>query len=225
MTHHWTFNDPFPFKDHVTGQETHFIGTTQPLNNTDYLSLVGQSCLILGSFSDRCLRNMPACHSGYSLAFWLQITPTATAPQIFLGTSRNNVTDGVFVYQTETMRAERRVIVEILFDGRSWKVPLIIQQEIWDFVVLTWSITNHRLAAYMNGEMVNSTSVGSNESDVSKHVKLRGGSFPGQVERASLYLESGALYDHVITWNRSLTDYEVKRAFQSQMSEFRSLLL
>ncbi|KAJ7378594.1 hypothetical protein OS493_021893 [Desmophyllum pertusum] len=167
---------------------------------------------------------MPTCHSGYSLAFWLQITPTATAPQIFLGTSRNNVTDlqGVFVYQTETIRAERRVIVEFLFDGLSWKVPLIIQQEIWDFVVLTWSITNHRLAAYMNGEMVNSTSVGSAGSDVSKHVKLRG-SFPGQVERASLYLESGALYDHVITWNRSLTDYEVKRAFQSQMNELSKI--
>lgn len=163
---------------------------------------------------------MPVCNSGYSLAFWLQITPAASAPQIFLGTSRNNATDlqGIFVYQTETTLSERRVIVEFLFDGLSWKVPLKIQQEIWEFIVLTWNTTNGRLTAYMNGEKVNSSSA-RNGSDVSNHVKLRG-SFPGQVVRASLYLESGALYDQIIAWNRSLDGYEVKRAFQMQMSKF-----
>ena len=224
ITHHWTFNEPFPYTDHATGQEAKFIGTTRPLNNTDYLSLVGSSCLILGSFTDSCLTNMPVCNSGYTFAFWLQITPTAIAPQIFLGTSRNNFTDlqGIFVYQTETIRRVRRVIVEFLFDGRSWQVPLKIQQEIWDFIVLTWNTTNDCLTAYLNGEKVASSSA-RNGSDVSKHVKLRG-SFQGQVVRASLYLESGALYDQVIAWNRSLEDYEVKRAFQSQMSEYCSIL-
>lgn len=208
----------------MTGQETTLIPrTAQPLKNIDYLNLVGQSCLILGSFTDSCLKNMPGCNSGYSLAFWIKITSNATLPQIFLGTSRNNFSDlqGIFVYQTETIRTERRVIVEFLFDGRSWQVPLKIQQEIWDFIVATWNNTNGRLAAYLNGELVN-TSVAGNESDVSKHVKLRG-NFPEQVPRVSLYLESGALYDQVKTWNKSLTDYEVKRAFELQMSEFCSL--
>ncbi|KAL9950396.1 hypothetical protein ACROYT_G042884 [Oculina patagonica] len=223
ITHHWTFNETFPYKDHVTGQEAKFIGTTRPLNNTDYLSLVGRSCLILGSFTDSCLTNMPVCNSGYSLAFWLQITPSATAPQIFLGTSRNNATDlqGIFVYQTESIRTERRVIVEFLFDGLSWKVPLKVQQEIWEFIVLTWNKTSGRLTAYMNGEKVDSSSA-RNGSDVSKHVKLRG-SFPGQVVRASLYLESGALYDQIMAWNRSLDGYEVKRAFQLQMNELSKI--
>ena len=125
------------------------------------------------------------------------------------------------MYQTETIRTERTVIVEFLFNGSSWKVPLKIQQEIWDFIVATWNSTNGRLAAYLNGELINS-SVAGNKSDVSKHVKLRG-NFPEQVPRASLYLESGALYDQVTTRNRSLNDYEVKRAFEMQMGELCSL--
>ena len=226
MTHHWTFNDPFPYRDHVSGQEAKFIGTAKPSNNTDYLSLVGHSCLILGSFTDFCLTNMLACNSGYSLAFWLLIKPTATAPQIFLGTSRNNITDleGVFVYQTEANGPERKVIVEFLFERLSWKAQLKIKQEIWNFIVITWNSTNGRmgrLATFINGELINS-SLARNESDVSKYVKLRG-HFPGQVLRATLYLESGALYDQVMSWNRSLDDLEVRRAFQSQMSKFKSL--
>lgn len=161
---------------------------------------------------------MPVCNSGYSLSFWLQITPNATAPQIFLGTSRNNFTDlqGIFVYQTETDRSERTVIVEFLFNGLSWRVPLKMEPEIWNFIVITWNAINSHLTAYMNGKKSNSSS-SRNGSDVSKQVKLRG-SFPGQVLRASLYLESGALYDQVTTWNRTLDDYEVKRTLQLQMS-------
>ena len=208
----------------MTGQETKLIpSTTQPLNNIDYLHLPSQSALILGSFKDHCLRNMPVCNSGYSLAFWIKITSNATLPQIFLGTSRNNFNDsqGIFVYQTEIIPTESRVIVEFLYNGSSWKVPLKIQREIWDFIVATWNSTNGRLAAYLNGELVNSSLAG-NKSDVSKHVKLRG-NFPKQVPRTSLYLESGALYDQFTTRNRSLSDYEVKRAFQLQMSELCSL--
>lgn len=207
----------------MTGQKTMLISSTaQPSKNIDYLHLPSQSALILGSFADSCLTNMPVCNSGYSLSFWIKITSNATLPQIFLGTSRNNFNDlqGIFVYQTETTRTERRVIVEFLFNGSSWKVPLKIQQEIWDFIVATWNSTNGRLAAYLNGELVNS-SVAENKSDVSKHVKLRG-NFPRQVQRASLYLESGALYDQFTTRNRSLNDYEAKRVFELQMSELCS---
>jgi len=161
---------------------------------------------------------MPVCNSGYSLAFWIKITSETTLPQIFLGTSRNNFNDlqGMFVYQTEKIQTERKVIVEFLFNGSSWKVQMRIQQEIWDFIVATWNSTNGRLAAYLNGELVNS-SVAGNISDVSKHVKLRG-NFPEQVLRASLYLESGAYYDQVTTRNRTLNDYEVKRAFELHMN-------
>ena len=208
----------------MTGKKTKLIpSTAQPLKNIDYLHLPGQSVLILGSFADSCLTNIPVCNSGYSLAFWIKITSNATLPQIFLGTSRNNFNDlqGIFVYQTETIRTERRVIVEFLFNGSSWKVPLKIQQEIWDFIVANWNCTNGRLTAYLNGELVNS-SVAENKSDVLKHVKLRG-NFPPQVPRASLYLESGALYDQFTTRNRSLNDYEAKRAFELEMGELCSL--
>ena len=123
----------------------------------------------------------------------------------------------MFVYQTEKIQTERKVIVEFLFNGSSWKVQMRIQQEIWDFIVATWNSTNGRLAAYLNGELVNS-SVAGNISDVSKHVKLRG-NFPEQVLRASLYLESGAYYDQVTTRNRTLNDYEVKRAFELHMGK------
>lgn len=224
ITHSWTFDESFPYKDHVTGQKTSLIpSTAQPSKNIDYLHLPSQSALILGSFADICLTNMPVCNSGYSLSFWIKITSNATLPQIFLGTSRNNFTDlqGIFVYQTETTRTERRVIVEFLFNGSSWKVPLKIQQEVWDFIVATWNSTNGRLAAYLNGELVNS-SVAESKSDVSKHVKLRG-NFPRQVQRASLYLESGALYDQFATRNRSLNDYEAKRAFELQMNDLSKI--
>jgi len=204
----------------VTGQETKLIpNISQPLKNIDYLHLPNRSALILGSFTDSCLTNMPVCNSGYSLAFWIKITSETTLPQIFLGTSRNNFNDlqGMFVYQTEKIQTERKVIVEFLFNGSSWKVQMRIQQEIWDFIVATWNSTNGRLAAYLNGELVNS-SVAGNISDVSKHVKLRG-NFPEQVLRASLYLESGAYYDQVTTRNRTLNDYEVKRAFELHMGK------
>lgn len=202
------------------------FGTTS--NNTDYLSLVGFSCLILGSFTDLCLTNMSTCDSGFSLAFWLLIKHTATDPQIFLGTSRNNFTDlkGVFVYQNETNGTERKVIVEVILNGHSWKEPLKIQHEIWNFIVITWSTAEgreSRLATYINGGLVNS-SVVEKKSDVWKYIKLKG-SFPMQVVRAKLYLESGGLYDEVITWNRSLHGYEVRRAFQSQMSKFTLIAL
>lgn len=190
--------------------------TAQPLKNIDYLHLPSHSALILGSFTDSCLTNMPVCNSGYSLAFWIKVTSNATLRQIFLGTSRNNF-EGIFVYQTEAIRTERRVIVEFLFNGSSWRVPLKIRQEIWDFIVATWNSTNGRLVAYLNGELVNS-SVAGNKSDVSKLVKLRR-NFSEQVPRASLYLESGALYDQFKTTNRSLNAYEVKRTFELQMSE------
>ena len=217
ITHRWTFDGSFPYEDKVTGQNTTLIPiTAQPLKNIDYLHLPRHSALILGSFTDSCLINMPLCNSGYSLAFWIKITSNATLPQIFLGTSRNNF-NGIFVYQTEGIRTERRVIVEFLFNGSSWRVPLKIRQEIWDFIVATWNSTNGRLAAYLNGEPVNS-SVAGNKSDISEHVKLRG-NFTEQVPRASLYLESGALYDQFTTRNRSLVAHEVRRAFQWEMSE------
>lgn len=171
---------------------------------------------------------MSTCDSGFSLAFWLLIKHTATDPQIFLGTSRNNFTDlkGVFVYQNETNGTERKVIVEVILNGHSWKEPLKIQHEIWNFIVITWSTAEgreSRLATYINGGLVNS-SVVEKKSDVWKYIKLQG-SFPMQVVRAKLYLESGGLYDEVITWNRSLHGYEVRRAFQSQMSRFTLIAL
>ena len=204
----------------MTGQKTTLIPiTAQPSKNIDYLHLPSHSALILGSFTDSCLTNILLCNSGFSLAFWIKITSKATLPQIFLGTSRNNF-NGIFVYQTEVIRTERRVIVELLFNGSSWKVPLKIRQEIWDFIVATWNSTNGRLAVYLNGELVNS-SVAGNKSDISKLVRLRG-NFTEQVPSASLYLESGALYDQFTTRNRSLNAREVKRAFQLQMSELCS---
>ena len=212
----------------MSGQDVLVLfGTTS--NNTDYLSLVGFSCLILGSFTDLCLTNMSTCDSGFSLAFWLLIKHTATDPQIFLGTSGNNFTDlkGVFVYQNETNGTERKVIVEVKLNGHSWKEPLKIQHEIWNFIVITWNAAEgreSRLATYINGELVNS-SVVEKKSDVWKHIKLMKGHFPKQVVRAELYLESGGLYDEVITWNRSLHGYEVRRAFQSQMSKFTLIAL
>ena len=171
---------------------------------------------------------MSTCDSGFSLAFWLLIKHTATDPQIFLGTSRNNFTDlkGVFVYQNETNGTERKVIVEVILNGHSWKEPFKIQHEIWNFIVITWNAPEgreSRLATYINGELVNS-SVVEKKSDVWKHIKLKG-HFPKQVVRAELYLESGGLYDEVITWNRSLHGYEVRRAFQSQMSKFTLIAL
>ena len=202
----------------MTGQNTTlFPITAQPLKNRDYLHLTGHSALVLGSFTDSCLTNMQLCNSGYSLAFWIKITSNDTRPQIFLGTGSRNNFNGIFVYQTEGIRTERRVIVEFLFNGSSWRVPLKIRQEIWDFIVATWNSTDGRLAAYLNGELVNS-SVAGNEGDISRHIKLRQ-SFAGKVPRASLYLESGALYDQFTIRNRSLVAPEVKRAFQLEMSE------
>jgi len=160
---------------------------------------------------------MQLCNSGYSLAFWIKITSNAKPTQIFLGTGSRNNFNGIFVYQTKWKRTERRVIVEFLFNGSSWGVPLKIRQEIWDFIVATWNSTNGRLAAYLNGELVNSFVPGK-ESNISRHVKLRG-SFAEQVPRASLYLKSGALYDQFTTRNRSLVAREVRRAFQLEMSE------
>ena len=221
MTHHWTFNESFPYEDHKTGQRVKFIGDKKPLNNTDYLSLVGESCLILGSITDRCLANMTTCHSGYSVAFWVQIKPTATSPQILLGTSRNG-TDihGVFVYQTVAIRRESWLIAEVYVDGLRWGVPLTVPQEVWVFISLSWNIKDDIFSVYVNGKEVNSTAgkYGS-EHLLRKHLKLRG-SFPRQEVPPSLYLESGGLYDEVMTWNRSLDHSEVRRLFQAQMSKF-----
>lgn len=225
MTHHWTFNEPFPYKDHKTGQEVKFIGDAKPLNITDYLSLVRASCLILGSFTDRCLANITTCRSGYSLAFWVQIKATATSPQILLGTSRNGTEiNGVFVYQTQAIRTERRIILEMYDKGLSWKVPLIVPQDMWVFIALSWDFQDGSLSVYMNGHRVNST-VGEYGSDIllRRLLKLRG-AFPEPMVPATLYLESGGLYDEVMTWNRSLHTSDMKRLFQLQMSKSFSVL-
>ncbi|PFX30212.1 Latrophilin-2 [Stylophora pistillata] len=110
-----------------------------------------------------------------------------------------------------------------MVSGLSWKEPLKIQQEIWNFIVITWRAGDGRenqLATYINGKLINS-SVVEMESNLSKYIKLRG-NFPRQVLRTELYLESGGLYDEVITWNRSLHGFEVRRAFQSQMTPYTS---
>lgn len=220
MTHHWTFNGPFPYEDHKTGQRVKLIGDKKPLNTTGYLSLVGESCLILGSITDRCLANMTTCHSGYSVAFWVQIKVTATSPQILLGTSRNG-TDihGVFVYQTEAIGKKRRLIAEIYVDGLRWNVTLTVPQEMWVFIALSWNSKDDIFSVYTNGNNV-STTAGKYGSEhlLRKYLKLIG-SFPRQEVPPSLYLESGGLYDEVMTWNRSLDHLEVKRLFQAQMSK------
>ena len=176
LTHHWKFSELFPFEDKVTGEKGKFIGDTKPLNKTDYLSLEGESCLILGSFTERCLANMATCNSGYSVALWMQLRSSATSPQIMLGTSRNG-TDihGVFVYQAEAMGRERKLGVEVFFDGLRWRVPFTVQQEIWFFVSLSWNIHSDSLSAYLNGSEVNTTlsECGSDE-DLKRRLRFTG---------------------------------------------------
>lgn len=219
LRHHWKFSELFPFEDKVTGEKGKFIGDTKPLNNTDYLSLEGESCLILSSFTERCL-----CNSEYSVAVWMHVKLSATSPQIFLGTSRNG-TDihGVFVYQTEATGKERKLRVEVFVDGFRWSVPFTVPQEIWFFISLSWNIHNDSLSVYLNGDEVNTTlRKRGNDEDVKRRLRLRG-SFPRQEVPPSLYLESGALYDEVMTWNRTLGHNEMRRLYQAQMSKFVSV--
>ena len=220
MTHHWNFNEPFPYKDKITGQEGTFMGNEVPLKSMDYLRLSEMSCLILGTFADPCLLNMSTCHSGYSLAFWIQPNTNATSPQILLGTARNgSEIHGVFVYQTQ-VRGNKSLIVAAHVNGLRWKAPICVSNNTWDFITLTWNVTiRDKLRVYLNGNKVK-LSLDKNVSDrpLEKLLKLRG-SFPGKRVPASLYLESGGFYDEVMTWNRSLKEPEVKRLFQSQMSK------
>ena len=220
MLHHWSFNEPYPYKDHITGQEVKFVGDTEPLNTTDYLSLTGASCLILGSFKDGCLSNMTACNSGFSLAFWLQVKPSATSPQVLVGTTRNG-TDihGVFVYQTQAIRTERRLFAEVYVNGFSWKVPLTVSLEMWVFIALSWNNRVGSLSVYMNRNRINSTRGGyESDPELRRLLKLRG-RFPRHDVPATLYLESGGLYDEVMTWSSALDYSEMKRLFQSQLSK------
>lgn len=221
MTHHWNFNEPFPYKDKITGQEGTFMGNEVPLKSMDYLRLSEMSCLILGTFADPCLLNMSTCHSGYSLAFWIQPNTNATSPQILLGTARNgSEIHGVFVYQTQ-VGGNKSLIVAAHVNGLRWKAPIPVSNNTWYFITLTWNVTiRDKLRVYLNGIKVK-LSLDKNVSDrpLEKLLKLRG-SFPGKRVPASLYLESGGFYDEVMTWNRSLKEPEVKRLFQSQMSKF-----
>lgn len=224
MTHHWNFNETFPYKDKITGQEGTFMGNAVPSKSMDYLSLSGMSCLILGTLADPCLLNMSTCTSGYSLAFWIQPNTNATSPQILLGTSRNgSEIHGVFVYQTQ-VSGNKSLIVEAHVNGLRWKAPGLVLKSTWDFITLTWNVTTReKLRVYLNGIKVKQ-SLDKNVNDyrpLKKLLKLRG-SFPGKRVPASLYLESGGLYDEVMTWNRPLKEHEVKRLFQSQMSKFLS---
>ena len=225
MTHHWTFNPPFPYKDRKTSQEAKFVGDAKRSQSAEYLDLDGESCLILGSFTDPCLANMIACYSGYSLAFWIQLKPKATSPQILLGTAKNGCDiHGVFVYQTQVMTTERRLVVEVYVNGLSWKAPVTVPQDKWVFLSLSWNTTAYNsnsatLSVYMNGDKVNSAlGKHGNDTFLGELLRLRG-NFSGQVVPESLYLESGALYDDVMTWNRSLTELEAKKLLQSQMSK------
>ena len=218
MTHHWSFDGRFPYKDIVTEEAVSVIGAN-PLNSSDHLSFKGSSCAILGSFEDLCLTNLTKCNAGLTLAFWLHIDYSANVSQIFIGTSSNGSDiQGVFVYQTKPSLAERRIIAELCNDGLSWKVSLSAPQEIWHFIVMTWDAKNI-LRVYRNGKLVNSTSVATHiDQSLNRLFKLRG-VFSGDRLLGFLYLESKGKYDELMTWKRTFKERDVKRAFQIQMSK------
>ena len=223
MTHHWSFDDESPYEDKKTLEEATFLGNEGPLNTTDYLHLVGKSCLILGTITDPCLANMTACNSGYSVALWLQINLKSTSPQIFLGMARNRTEiEGIFVYQSdnEEMPDERRrLFVEVIMPGRVWRIPLTVPQELWFFITISWNRTKDCLSVYINGKKVNSTSGEYGNGDSIRRLLTLQGLSPRKRVPPSPYLESGALYDEFMTWNTSLGHSHVKKLFQGQMSK------
>ncbi|XP_068676756.1 latrophilin-like protein LAT-2 isoform X2 [Montipora foliosa] len=226
VTHHWSFDDEYPYKDKKTLEKATFLGE-RPLNTTDYLHLVGKSCLILGTITDPCLANMTACNSGYSVALWLQINLKSTSPQIFLGMARNRTEiEGIFVYQSDNEEMpddRRRLFVEVIMPGRVWRIPFTVLQELWFFITISWNRTKDCLSVYINGTKVNSTSgeYGNGDS-ILPRLRLQGFS-PRKPVPPSPYLESGALYDEFMTWNTSLGHSHVKKLFQGQMNKLSQI--
>ncbi|XP_068726850.1 adhesion G protein-coupled receptor L2-like isoform X2 [Montipora capricornis] len=224
VTHHWSFDDEYPYKDKKTLEKATFLGNEGPPNTTDYLHLVGKSCLILGTITDPCLANMTACNSGYSVALWLQINPKSTSPQIFLGMARNRTEiEGIFVYQSDNEDESRRLCVEVIMPGRVWRIPFTVLQELWYFITISWNRTKDCLSVYINGKKVNSTSgeYGNGDS-ILPRLRLHGLSTRKRVP-PSPYLESGALYDEFMTWNTSLGHSHVKKLFQVQMNKLSNI--
>ena len=164
----------------------------------------------LGNFANECLGNPVLCKAGFTVYFtvWVKLSNSSTSREYLLGTGGlHTCRNGFLIYVVSDYKRGLYMNVDVVADNKLWRTKFPVQVSSWNYVTVTWDLTNG-LKTYVNGSLQGKSKL---YSSINFTKKGEAQFTLGKVNNAHRY--SSASFDEIALWEQVLHPVEIKKIF------------